>query len=85
MTADILFFLPKTKRQKYEMNWTTINKYLHSSCCFGLGTTMAMIIMTAMIETVVPAIILALVEDKKLIVNWSNDHYSVIYTKNYKL
>ena len=45
---------------------------------------MAMIIMTAMIETVVPAIILALVEDKKLIVNWSNDHYSVIYTKNYK-
>ena len=45
---------------------------------------MAMIIMTAMIETVVPAIILALVEDKKLIVNWSNDHYSVIYNKNYK-
>ena len=77
-------YLPKTKRQTYEMNWTTINKYLHSSCCFGLGTTMAMIIMTAMIETVVPAIILALVEDKKLIVNWSNDHYSVIYTKNYK-
>ena len=45
---------------------------------------MAMIIMTAKIETVVPAIILALVEDKKLIVNWSNGYYSVIYTKNYK-
>ena len=45
---------------------------------------MAMIIMTAKVETVVPAIILALVEDKKLIVNWSNDYYSIIYTKNYK-
>ena len=42
-----------------------LDTYLHSSCCFGLGTTMAMIIITAKIEIVAPTIILFLVEDKK--------------------
>ena len=42
-----------------------LDMYLHSSCCFGLGTTMAMIIITARIEIVAPTIILFLVEDKK--------------------